>query len=83
MKYTIDNPLLIDNLSFWGNATFTGVAKNTFKTLFFYKNGLFHNDVGAAIVWLNGKKEWWIDGVLYGCNDDFTDESWMMFLLFK
>jgi hypothetical protein len=36
-----------------------------------FKNGLLHREVGPAIIWSDGEKEWWLN------NEEFTREEWL------
>ena len=45
-----------------------------------YLNGKKHRTDGPAIEHANGDKEWCLNGKKYGCNNDFTNESWIRFI---
>ena len=36
---------------------------------FFYMNGKFHNENGPAIIYANGIKNWYLDGICYTENE--------------
>jgi len=38
------------------------------KSIYIYKNGKFHRDDGPAIIYANGDKSWWKNGI----NEDHT-----------
>jgi hypothetical protein len=52
------------------------------RTMFF-KNGKDHNSKNAAIHWLDGFKEFCLNDITYGTEDDFTKESWRRFCKLK
>ena len=43
-----------------------------------YKNGELHREDGPAVE--GTFKAWWLDGKIYGINNDFTNESWKKFI---
>ncbi len=44
---------------------FTGIAKFTGGTKYWYKNGKLHREDGPAIEWADGEKRWWLEGKFY------------------
>jgi hypothetical protein len=52
---------------------------------YFLKNNLRHNEKGAAVIYTHKSKdlpnkEYWLNGVYYGTNNDFsTQEEWIEF----
>jgi len=81
MKYIKDNPKLVeDYYDFEGRETFTGVVKDTFNDIAYYLNGKYHREDGPAIEYRNGYNAWYLNGICYGCYDDFTNESWIRFV---
>jgi len=42
-------------------------------------NNQCHRIDGPAVERFNGHKEWWLNHILYGENNDFTNESWKHF----
>ena len=47
---------------------------------YWFKNGVHHREDGPAYEGYNGYLEWYLNGKFYGCNDDFTVESWKRFV---
>jgi len=45
-----------------------------------YLNGNFHREDGPAYELASGYKVWYLNDECYGCNDDFTNESWIRFV---
>ena len=81
MIYTKENPKLVTYcLDFEGMSTFTGVVKDKNNTIVYYLNCTFHRTDGPAIVYYNGNKYWYLNGKLYGYDDDYTNESWIRFV---
>ena len=48
--------------------------------ILFYKNGLKHNIKNAAYIALNQSKDFYLNGICYGNNIDFTKQSWRRFV---
>jgi len=44
-----------------------------------YLNGEPHRIDGPAVERVDGTKEWWFNYELYGEDNDFTNESWILF----
>ena len=82
MKYTKDNPKLVENFYnyFEQKETFTGVVKDKYNNIYYYLNGKWHREDGPSIEWDDGDFSWYLNGILYGSNDDYTNESWMRFI---
>lgn len=49
-------------------------------TKYWLKNGKYHREDGPAIEHDNGSKKWWLNDILYGLNNHFTNESWKEFV---
>ena len=63
MKYTKDNPKLVDNIfAFKRMNTFTGVVKDKDNNIVYYLNGKYHREDGPAIEKRNGDKWWYLNG---------------------
>ena len=45
-----------------------------------FLNGNLHREDGPAIEKTDGGKRWWLNDKYYGCNNDFTNESWIRFV---
>ena len=45
-----------------------------------YKNGVLHREDGPAVELTNGDKYWWLNNKCYGINNEFTNESWNVFV---
>ena len=43
-------------------------------------NGKLHREDGPACEVANGRKYWYLNSKYYGCDDDFTNESWIRFV---
>ena len=68
---------------------FTGVCKLVFdNSIRYFKDGLYHKEDGAAIIFEDGKKEWYYKNICCGSeryqnfylNEDnipFTNEAWV------
>ena len=45
----------------------------------FYKGGRLHRDDGPAVIWSDGQKEWWVNGIMASIylsnNDDITGRN--------
>jgi hypothetical protein len=62
MKYTKDNPKLVENIyNFKGIKTFTGVVEDK-NTIAYHVNGKYHRENGPAVEFSDGYKEWIING---------------------
>lgn len=76
-------PKKIENiLTYSGN--YTGIVKDKFHNIAYLKYGLPHREDGPAIIFAKPKTpfgkeiiEWYIDGIYYGRDDEFTVESWI------
>lgn len=57
---------------------FTGVCQTigNNKVIRYFLNGLCHREDGHATEYDSGKKHWFYKGKYYGCNDEFTEETW-------
>ncbi len=56
---------------------------NDYYNVIFYKKGEMHNNKNAAFIEVNEVneyKEFILNGICYGCEDDFTKESWRRFV---
>ena len=49
-------------------------------TKIWYKNGKLHREAGSAVAFADGYKKWYLNGKFYGENNDFTNESWVIFI---
>ena len=47
---------------------------------FWHKNEQLHREDGPAVERGNGDKDWYLDDKCYGHNNDFTNESWKIFI---
>ena len=47
---------------------------------YWFKNGMRHRENGPAIEHVDGSKEWWLNHERFGVNNDFTNESWKIFV---
>jgi hypothetical protein len=62
---------------------FTGVFKNMWNySINFFKNRKHHREDGPAVIflitkWQKSSWSWYYKGVLFGHNNDFTNESWI------
>lgn len=54
---------------------FTSICKSLVYILF-YKNGKYHRDDGAALIYKDGNKFWFYEGKYKGINNAFTNKSW-------
>jgi hypothetical protein len=59
------------------------VIDTKYKTVVFYKNGKFHNNKNAAIIYNDDSLRFYLNGTFYGFNDDFFKESWRRFIKLK
>lgn len=46
------------------------------------KNGVFHNEYDFAYIWVP-IYQYWLNGVLYGQDTDYTTEEWIRFCKLK
>ena len=44
-----------------------------------YLNGKRHREDGPSLELFDGYKSWYLNDKFYGCNDDYTNESWIRF----
>ena len=66
MKYTKDNPKLVEDIFYFqGRETFTGVVINERKDIVYYLNGKYHREDGSAIEYANGNACWCLYGKLH------------------
>ena len=80
MIYTKDNLKLVNCFCcFQDKKTFTGVAKDKENDIAYYLNGKFHRENGPAIEYSDGGKSWYLNGIICGFDDDYTNESWIRF----
>lgn len=47
---------------------------NFIEIKYHYKNDVLHNPDGPAVIWLDGQKKYWIEGVQY-TKDEFENEN--------
>ena len=45
-----------------------------------YLNDKYHREDGPAVELASGYKAWYLNGKYYGCNDYYTNESWIRFV---
>jgi hypothetical protein len=69
----IHSSIIIDNMldAIWSSY---GTA-----LIIFFKNGKAHNSKNAAYVRNSGYEEFYLNGICYGNQDDFTKKSWRRF----
>ena len=46
----------------------------------YYVNNVLHREDGPAVEYVNGTKIWYLNGKLYGYNNDFNNISWSKFV---
>ena len=46
----------------------------------FYKNGKFHNSKNSSCINCKGEKDFFLNGIRYGYEFDFTKKSWRRFV---
>ena len=51
----------------------------SFDYVMFFKNGLLHNNKNAAYIADTGYKEFFINNICYGINNNFSKKSWRKF----
>ncbi len=90
MKFYIDNNDC--NISFWTEiqrnkltAIYINIKeKNNIYEVVFFENGKFHNNKNIAIINIYyGYKQFYLNGKLYGNEDDFTKKTWRKFIKLK
>lgn len=42
-------------------ANFSGIIYNVYRKIYYFENGLIHNEKGPAVIDSNGTVEWWIN----------------------
>ena len=66
---------------FWNkivNNKLTATYINSYTSIFL-KNGLINNPKNVAYIRFDGYKEFWLNGKIYGDENDFTKSSWRKF----
>lgn len=62
---------------------FTGACKipngigNDYE-IYFFKNGIYHREDGAAVIYSNGDKQWHYKGKFFGEDEEFNNETWAL-----
>ena len=51
-----------------------------YGTKCYYLNNLLHREDGLAIEYPDGDKIWYLNGIMYGNNSTFTNDSWKKFI---
>lgn len=59
---------------------FTGIIKDKRHGKANYVNGVIHKEDGPAIEYENGTCSWYYKGVCYSWDNDFTVETWIIFV---
>lgn len=71
---------IFDNIYVVPN-NFNGVCKIIKNnSINYFKNGTRHKEDGPAIEYENGECSWYFKDGLYGIDDQFTVQSWMIFI---
>ncbi len=71
------------NSYYWGKVYYkkiTAIYQSALGVILFFKNGLRHNNIAYNY---NGYKEFYLNGIRYGNESDFTKESWRRFCKLK
>lgn len=66
---------------------FSKIKDNKFSAIYsnseffqFFKNGKYHNNKNAANICNISYKDFYLNGVIYGTENDFTKKSWRKFV---
>ena len=62
------------------NNKLTSVFMSFYKTTMFFKNGKYHNSKNAAIYYIDGIKQFYLNGKYYSNYNSFTRKSWRKFV---
>mgnify|MGYP007069469517 CR=1 FL=1 len=62
------------------NNKLTSVFMSFHKTTMFFKNGKYHNNKNAAIYYIDGIKDFRLNGKYYSNQNKFTKKSWRRFV---
>ena len=57
----------------------TAIYDNYYNVIF-YKNGKRHNSKNTSYISKNGRKEFCLNAIYYGSEEDFTKKSWRRFV---
>ncbi len=70
---------------YWNKIRFNNLDAiyHDYYNIIFYKNGIISNSKNAALIEINEYKEFILNDEYYGCENDFTKESWRRFTKLK
>ena len=67
--------------NYWSKTMRNKLTAIYFSTsVWFFKNGLYHNSKNAAYIRHDGYKEFCLNNIYYGNQDKFTKQSWHRFV---